>query len=62
MSPSLKLYWNIPSYIIFYTFVPIALGIFVQRAYRLYRFLRLMSLLPPDALRKDQEKTWTGIG
>jgi ferredoxin len=41
MSPTLKLYWNIPGYIIFYTFATIALVIFVQRAYRLYRFLRL---------------------
>ena len=41
MSPTFKLYWNIPGYIIFYIFAAMALGIFVQRAYRLYTFLRL---------------------
>ena len=41
MSPTLKLYWNIPGYMIFYIFAAAALGIFVQRAYRLYTFLRL---------------------
>lgn len=41
MNPTLELYWNIPGYILFYTFAIIALGIFVQRAYRLYSLLRL---------------------
>ena len=41
MSPTLKLCWNIPGYIIFYAFAATALGIFVQRVYRLYRLLGL---------------------
>ena len=41
MNPTFEIYWKIPGYIILYFLLLIALGIFVNRACRLYVFLHL---------------------
>ena len=41
MSPVSAAYWNISGYVIFWVLFAIAFGLFAQRAYLLFRFLRL---------------------
>jgi len=41
VSPLSATYWGIPAYVIFWVLFAIAFGLFTQRAYRLFRLLRL---------------------
>ena len=41
MSPVSATYWGIPGYVIFWVLFAIAIGLFAQRAYFLFRLMRL---------------------